>query len=77
MTAQALTSLKPGQTGSLVAIEKGSRNRRRLMEMGLITGTEITLVRFAPLGDPVELRVRGYHLSVRKEEAKFIQVELL
>jgi Fe2+ transport system protein FeoA len=73
----ALTSLNAGQAGRLVRIEKGSRNRLRLMEMGLIAGTEITLVRFAPLGDPVELRIGDYHLSVRKEEAQFIQVELL
>ncbi len=77
MTTFALTSLNPGQRGRLVRIEKGSRNRRRLMEMGLITGTEIILVRFAPWGDPVELKVHGYHLSVRKEEASFIQVELV
>ena len=47
------------------------------MEMGLIAGTEFQLVRFAPLGDPLEVRVRGYHLSLRKEEARHIRVELL
>ena len=45
--------------------------------MGLIAGTEFTLVRFAPLGDPLELKILGYHLSLRKEEARHIKVELL
>ncbi len=47
----------------------------RLREMGLITGTRVTLVRTAPLGDPLELKVRGYHLTLRKTEAAEILVE--
>ena len=72
-----LASLKSGQRGRIKAISLDARNRRRLMEMGLIAGTEFLLVRFAPLGDPLEVRVRGYHLSLRKEEARHIRVELL
>ena len=45
------------------------------MEMGLIHGTEVRLVKFAPLGDPLEIQVRGYHLSIRRSEAKSIVVE--
>ncbi len=48
----------------------------RLMEMGLLPGTRVDVVRLAPLGDPMDLRVRGFHLSIRREEAARVQVEL-
>jgi ferrous iron transport protein A len=47
----------------------------RLREMGLITGTRVTLVRTAPLGDPLEIKLRGYHLTLRKSEAEHVLVE--
>ena len=47
----------------------------RLREMGLLTGTKLTLVRTAPLGDPIEIKVRGYHLTLRKSEAEHVLVE--
>ena len=47
----------------------------RLREMGLLAGTRITLVRTAPLGDPIEIKVRGYHLTLRKSEAEHVVVE--
>jgi ferrous iron transport protein A len=47
----------------------------RLREMGLLPGTPITLVRAAPLGDPLEIKIRGYHLTLRKSEAEFVLVE--
>ncbi|HPU57247.1 MAG TPA: FeoA family protein, partial [Verrucomicrobiota bacterium] len=49
--------------------------RARLMEMGILVGTPVELIRFAPLGDPVEIRVRGYHLTLRKHEAEQILVQ--
>lgn len=49
--------------------------RRRLMELGLVPGTEVMVVRVAPLGDPIELRVRGYNLSIRRDEAARIEVQ--
>ena len=49
--------------------------RRRLMELGLLPGTEVGVVRRAPLGDPIELRLRGYSLSIRREEASQVTVE--
>ncbi|HEY0944603.1 MAG TPA: FeoA family protein [Opitutaceae bacterium] len=49
----------------------------RLREMGLLPGTRVTLVRTAPLGDPLEIKVRGYHLTLRKSEAEHIVVELV
>lgn len=47
----------------------------RMMEMGLVEGTEFSVVRFAPLGDPIEIVTRGYHLSLRKAEAASVEVE--
>lgn len=47
----------------------------RLREMGLLAGTRVTLIRTAPLGDPIEIKVRGYHLTLRKSEAEHIVVE--
>ena len=54
----------------------GGNPPTRLLEMGLLEGTEVELVRFAPLGDPVDLKVRGYHMSIRLEQAKLVEVEL-
>lgn len=49
--------------------------REKLLSMGLTKGTEIKVLKFAPLGDPVELQVRGFHLSLRKEEAKILKIK--
>ena len=50
------------------------QHRARLLEMGLLLGTPVEIVRFAPMGDPIELKVRGYHLSLRRHEADQILV---
>lgn len=50
--------------------------RRRLMDMGVLPGAEVELLRAAPLGDPLEYKLRGYHLSLRKSEAQSIEVEI-
>jgi Fe2+ transport system protein FeoA len=71
---QPLTSLPAGTAARVVAIDLPAADRPRLMEMGLLVGTSVELVRFAPLGDPVELKVRGYHLSLRRHEAENILV---
>jgi Fe2+ transport system protein FeoA len=65
----SLADLCPGQAAEIVSIECERRMSRRLMEMGLLPGTRVRLIRVAPLGDPLELRVRGYALSVRRAEA--------
>ena len=70
-----LAHLKPGEEGTVVSIKNNSSNSSDLMEMGLTPGTQIKLVKLAPLGDPMELDVRGYHLSVRRSEAKNILIE--
>lgn len=50
-------------------------HRSRLLEMGLLVGTSVELVRFAPMGDPVEIRIRGYNLSLRRHEADLVMVK--
>jgi ferrous iron transport protein A len=70
-----LSEIKPGQIVQIAGIGGQSSFRRRLMELGLVPGTRVELVRVAPLGDPVELLVRGASLSIRKAEAGVIEVE--
>ena len=71
---QPLTSLTVGSAGTVAEIKVPAEERGRLLEMGLLFGTPVELVRFAPLGDPVEIKVRGYHLTIRKHEAEQILV---
>ena len=72
---QPLTSVALGTTAMVAEINLPSASRPRLMEMGLLVGTKVELVRFAPLGDPVEIKVRGYNLTLRKHEAEQILVK--
>ncbi len=72
---QPLTSLALGTTAKVAAINVPAADKSRLMEMGLLVGTAVELVRFAPLGDPVEIKVRGYNLTLRKHEAELILVK--
>jgi ferrous iron transport protein A len=76
MTAatQPLSSLPHGQRAIVAEIRVPPEKRARLMEMGLLVGTAVELIRFAPMGDPVEIKVRGYHLTLRKHEAEQIWV---
>lgn len=69
-----LSEIQTGQIVQVVRIAGQSSFRRRLMELGLVPGTRVELVRVAPLGDPVELLVRGASLSIRKAEAGVIEV---
>lgn len=73
---QPLTSLAAGVAATVAEIRIPAEHRGRLLEMGLLVGTPVELVRFAPLGDPVEIKVRGYHLTLRKHEAEQILVQL-
>ena len=72
--SQPLTSLAAGRAGVVTQIQVPPEQRARLLEMGLLVGTPVELVRFAPLGDPVEIKVRGYNLTLRKQEAEQILV---
>jgi ferrous iron transport protein A len=73
-TAQPLSSISAGTKATVAEINLPPSSRARLMEMGLLVGTPIELVRFAPLGDPLEIKVRGYNLTLRKHEAEQILV---
>ena len=72
--SQPLTSLELGRAATVTEILVPAENRGRLLEMGVLVGTPIQLVRFAPMGDPVEIKIRGYHLTLRKQEAEQILV---
>jgi ferrous iron transport protein A len=69
-----LTAVTLGAKATVTEIKLPPEARPRLMEMGLLVGTQVELVRFAPLGDPVEIKVRGYNLTLRKQEADQIWV---
>ena len=70
-----LKNAKVGETVKVVKVEGEGPVRRRIMDLGITKGVEIYIRKVAPLGDPFELTVRGYELSVRKEDAKMIIVE--
>lgn len=75
MSETPLSRLMPGDHGTIVRIATTkAKVRTRLMEMGLTKGTSIELVRFAPMGDPIEVKVKGYRLSLRREEAESVFV---
>lgn len=72
---QPLTSVALGSAATVAEIKVPAASKARLMEMGLLVGTKVEVVRFAPLGDPVEIKVRGYNLTLRKSEAEQILVK--
>jgi ferrous iron transport protein A len=72
---KTLKETKPGETARVVKIGGMGPVKRRIMEMGITKGTEIYVRKVAPLGDPVEVTVRGYELSLRKADAELIEVE--
>lgn len=72
---KTLRDVKVGETAVVVKLHGEGAVRRRIMDMGLTKGTELYVRKVAPLGDPMELNVRGYELSVRKADAEMIEVE--
>ena len=65
-----------GDLGKIVGFEpSGKAYRKKLLAMGLTPGTEFSITRFAPLGDPVEIKLRGFSLTLRKDEASVLQIE--
>ena len=69
-----LRDLKPGEKGKVTKIKGKGNLKKRLLDMGIVPGTEIQLEKVAPLGDPIDILVKGYHLSLRKDEAKDILI---
>ena len=70
-----LPSLQIGETANVVAVHGGDAVAKRLMEMGVVPGVPVRVVKSAPFGDPIEIRVRGYSLAVRIREAEAVEVE--
>lgn len=71
-----LKDAKVGQTVRVVRLNGDGALRRRIMDMGITKGTDLYVKKLAPLGDPMELTVRGYELSLRKADAEMIEVEV-
>ena len=74
MESRPLTLLAPGSKGVVTSIQIPPVHRARLLEMGLLVGTPVEVIRFAPLGDPIEIRIRGYNLSLRRHEAELVMI---
>lgn len=72
---QTLKSVKPGNTVKVSKICGAGPTKRRIMEMGITKGVDLVVRKVAPLGDPIEVTVRGYELSLRKADAEIIEVE--
>lgn len=72
-----LGELRPGQRARVLSIGTQGMLRQRILDMGITPSVEVQLVKVAPLGDPLEITVRGYQLSVRKNDALLIEVEQL
>lgn len=72
---ETLKQLNPGESGKVLSIGEKGPMRRRIMDMGVTPGAEIKVIKVAPLGDPIEINIRGYELSLRKAEAAQIVIE--
>jgi len=72
---KTLNEVPVGQTAKVKKLLGEGPLKRRIMDMGILKGTEITVVKVAPIGDPIEINLRGYDLSIRKNEAANIEVE--
>ena len=72
---KTLKDVRLGESATVVKLHGEGATKRRIMDMGLTKGTELLVRKVAPLGDPMELNVRGYELSVRKADAEMIEVQ--
>lgn len=77
MTIMKLKDLKPGKKGKVLKIITRGETNRRIVEMGITSGAVVEVERVAPMGDPIDIKVKGYHLSLRKDEAAGIEIEAL
>ena len=71
-----LNDLKVGGGGVITAVNGGGELRLRLLDMGLIPGTAVKVIKIAPLGDPIEITLRGYELTIRREHAREIDIKI-
>lgn len=73
---KTLAEMKPSESGVIVSLSAEGKIKRRLFDMGVTPGAEVTVRKLAPLGDPMEITIRNYQLSLRKEEAACVVVEV-
>ena len=71
-----LTNLPIGESAKVTVVKGNNAVTKRLMEMGVVPGVSVKMIKSAPFGDPLEIRVRGYHLAMRKSEADHIEVQI-
>lgn len=76
MSNDTLDKLPIGATATVTDVQGDPQLQQRILEMGVLPGTQVQVVRYAPLGDPIEIKVMGYNLSLRKAEAKHVSVEV-
>lgn len=76
MNIITLDKVSPGHSATVIRINGQGAIRRRLLEMGIVPNTDINMIRYAPLGDPIEIKTTGCLLSLRKEEAEMVEVQL-
>ena len=72
-----LNDIRPGESCTVVRLNDSGKTRRRIMDMGITQGTQIDVHKVAPLNDPIDLTVRGYHLSLRRADCQGIEVARL
>ena len=72
-----LDQIEKGETGLVKSVEGDGKVRRRLFDMGVTPGAKVTLRKKAPFGDPIEITIRGYELSLRKAEAELVNIEVV
>ena len=72
-----LNDIRPGESCTVVKLNEFGQTRRRIMDMGITQGTQIDVHKVAPLNDPIDLTVRGYHLSLRRADCRGIEVKKL
>ena len=77
MPIKPLSDLKPGEGGVITKVVGRGQVHRRILDMGVIPRSRIEVQRVAPMGDPIEVKIKGYHLSLRKEEAANVYVEVV
>jgi ferrous iron transport protein A len=73
---KVLSNLQPGERGVVIKVSGSGPIHRRIIDMGIVPGARLKVEKFAPLGDPMEIKVKGFNLSLRKMEAETIQVEV-
>ena len=76
MSIISLNQMKAGEQGEVKDLKGKGEICHRLSEMGITRGTQVEVIRFAPMGDPIDIMIRGYHLSLRRQEAEAIQVAI-